>query len=117
MEMLLVVFLLVFLLVMLSVALVFAKFFRLWIQCTLSGAAIPLTQIVAMTLRKSPARLICESAIKLRQAGTDVTATDLERAYLQGADIDKLTEAMLHARRTGHDVTWEQLVQTELESA
>lgn len=117
MEMLVVVFLLVFLLAMLSAALVFAKFFRLWIQCTLSGAAIPLTQIVAMTLRKSPAPLICQSAIKLRQSGANVTATDLERAYLQGADIDKLTEAMLHAKRTDRDVTWEQLVQTELESA
>jgi uncharacterized protein YqfA (UPF0365 family) len=117
MEMVLIIFLLVFLLAMLSAALVFAKFFRLWMQCTLSGAAIPLTQIVAMTLRKTPAPLICESTIKLRQAGTNVTATDLERAYLQGADVEKLTEAMLHAKRTGRDVTWEQLVQTELESA
>lgn len=117
MEMLVVVFLLVFLFVGLSVLLVFGKFFRLWMQCTLSGAAIPLTQIVAMTLRKTPAPLICESAIKLRQSDVNVTATDLERAYLQGADVDKLTEAMLHAKRTGRDVTWEQLVQTELESA
>lgn len=117
MQMLVVVFLLVFLLAMLSAALVFGRFFRLWIQCTLSGAAIPLTQIVAMTLRKTPARLICVSAIRLRQSGADVTATDLERAYLQGADIDKLTEAMLLARRTGRDLTWQQLVQTELESA
>jgi uncharacterized protein YqfA (UPF0365 family) len=117
MDMFVVVFLLVFLLVMLSVALVFGKYVRLWIQCAMSGAPVPLTQIVAMTLRKTPARLICESAIKLNQSGVSVTATDLERAYLQGADVEKLTEAMLHARRTGRDVTWDQLVQTELASA
>jgi uncharacterized protein YqfA (UPF0365 family) len=117
MDMFMVVFLLVFLLAMLSAALVFARFFRLWIQCTLSGTPVPLTQIVAMTLRRTPARLICESAILLNQSGIAVTATDLERAYLHGADVEKLTQAMLHARRTGRDVTWEQLVQTELASA
>jgi uncharacterized protein YqfA (UPF0365 family) len=116
METLVAVFGLVFLLVMLSMALVFGRYLRLWMQCTLSGTPIPLTQIVAMTLRKTPARRICESAIKLNQSGLGVTATDLERAYLQGADVEKLTETMLHARSTGRDVTWEELVQTELAS-
>lgn len=107
----------VILLVMLAFAVLFAKYFRLWLQCFLSGAGIQFPHIIAMRLRNSPVRQICELRVKLKQNGIPVSATELERAYVQGADIEKLAETMLHAHRTDRDVSWEQLVETELGSA
>jgi len=107
----------VVLVVMLAFAVLFAKYFRLWLMCLLSGAGIPFPQIIAMRLRNSPVQQICELRIKLKQNGIPVSATELEQAHVRGADIEKLTEAMLHAHRTDRDVSWEQLVETELQSA
>src|SRR5690606_24020940 len=97
------------LLIMLVLVAAFASLFRLWLRCHLSGAPVSLPQILMMKLRRSDAQLICEQRIKAAQAGTDLSPGQLERAHLQGADIEKLAETMLHARRTGREVTWEQL--------
>ena len=104
-----------FAVVMLVVVFAYARLFKLWLQCTLSGAPVPLPIIVMMRMRRSDARLICEQRIKAKHAGIDVTPAQLERAYLQGADIQKLVDALIHAERTDQAVTWEQLLETELQ--
>lgn len=103
-----------FLLFLLIFVTVFARLFQLWLQCSLSGAPVSLPNILLMQMRKSPARLICEQRIKARHAGIELTTSQLERAHLQGADIEKMVDAMLLAFRTDRNVSWEQLIETEL---
>lgn len=117
MEILPFVFIGIVFLVMVAVVALFAKYFQLWLLCFVSGAGVQFPQIVAMRLRNSPVRQICELRVKLKQNGIPVSAADLERAHLQGADIEKLTDAMLHAKRTDREITWDQLVTAELESS
>jgi uncharacterized protein YqfA (UPF0365 family) len=90
-----------------------ASLFRPWMQCFLSGAPIPLFEILAMRLRGSPVRAICEQRIKAKYAGENLTAEQLEKAHQQGADIEKLVDALCLAKRNDSEVRWEDLIATE----
>ena len=39
----------------------------------------------------------------------------MEGAYLQGVDLEKITLALIHAKREGIEVTFQDLVQADLE--
>jgi len=91
-----------------------ALLLRPWIQCFLSNAPVSLPEILAMRLRRSPARKICEQRIKASYVGIDLSVRQLEEAHQQGADIEKLVDALCLARRSDQDVGWGDLLDTEL---
>jgi uncharacterized protein YqfA (UPF0365 family) len=103
------------LLVMLSMVVVFARFFRLWLQAYLARANIPFPQLIAMKLRKSPVDDIVRLKIMAVQSGVDIPTHEIERAYLQGADAERAVRAMIRAKETGRNVTWEELLSTDHE--
>src|SRR5210317_1105302 len=72
---------------------------RPWLQCFLSGASVPLFQILAMRLRGTPVKKICEQRIRAAFVGADLSAEQLEKTYKQGVDIEKIVDALCLAKR------------------
>ena len=101
---------------LLLVMFVFLRFFRIWIRATLAGAAVPLVRIILMQLRRSDINAIIDCRIQLVQAQVRVSLDDLERAALSGADLEKVTAAMIEADRRGLDFSFEQIVDADRSS-
>ncbi|MCM2372344.1 flotillin-like FloA family protein [Aporhodopirellula aestuarii] len=102
-------------LVFLSAVVAFVtQLFRPWLQCFLGNAPVSLPEILAMRLRGSPVRQICEQRIKASFVGVDLSARQLEEVYLKGADVEKLVDALCQAHRTNQDIGWDDLLQTDL---
>jgi uncharacterized protein YqfA (UPF0365 family) len=89
-------------------AIVFWTIFRPWLQCFLSGTPISAVQLVAMKMRRTPVKMLCELKIMARQAGVDVSWTDLERSYLAGVDVELIVRSMIKAHGLGLELSWDQ---------
>lgn len=103
------------LLFMLTFLFLFAQYFSLWVRAVLSRANISFTQLVAMSLRKTDPREIVRLKIMAVQSGVDIPTHELERAYLRGANVERAVLAMIRAKETGEQVTWEQLMSADVE--
>jgi uncharacterized protein YqfA (UPF0365 family) len=105
----------IILLVALSMIVVFARYFRLWLQAFLARAPIPFFQLIGMKLRRSPVAEVVRLRIMAVQGGVDIPTHEIERAYLQGADAERAVRAMIRAKELGQEVTWQELLSTDLE--
>jgi uncharacterized protein YqfA (UPF0365 family) len=104
---------LVMLLVVLAVFLVAAFTLRLWLQAMMSGVPVSIFQIIGMRFRKTDANVVVRNLIAAKQAGVSLSCVDLERAYLQGCDVEKLTLAMIEANRRGLNLTFQEAIDAE----
>lgn len=95
---------------------VFAKLFRLWLQCLLAGAPVPAFSLVGLVLRRTPAKLICEQRIRANYVGVDLSCEKIERAHLKGADVKSVVDALCLAKRTDREIHWDDLIATDLAS-
>lgn len=82
---------------------VFARYFRLWIQCVLTKAGITIWDLLGMTFRKVNPTIIVRSKIMAVQAGlTDemgVTSRALEAHYLAGGNVPLVIRALIAAQK------------------
>ena len=104
----------VMLLFALAVFIVAAFTFRLWLQAMMSGVPISVFQIIGMRFRKTNPNVVVRNLIAARQAGLSLSCVELERAYLQGCDVEKLTLAMIEANKRGMNITFQDAVDAEL---
>lgn len=101
------------------IALVFlsiiGKFLSLWFQAFVSGTPIPLFNIIGMSLRKIPPRVIVNSRINLYKAGLkDITVSDLETHYLAGGRVPEVTAAMIAADKANIPLDWRRATAIDL---
>ncbi|MDA8773554.1 flotillin-like protein FloA [Chlamydiia bacterium] len=95
--------------------LIIGRFIKLWFQAFVSGVPIILTNIVAMSLRKIPPKLIVDSRITLYKAGLKtVEVVDLETHFLAGGDVISVCEAMIAASKANIELTWQQATAIDL---
>ena len=82
--------------------LMIARFISLWFQALVSKTPISLLNIVAMSLRKVPPRIIVNARINLTKAGLkDITTEDLETHYLAGGNVSSVVAALIAASKAG----------------
>ena len=112
---LLIVVVVVFFLMALVCFTVMLRFGGLWFQAYMSGVPLRLTELIGMSLRKVDVRVAVRTLIMATQAGVPLSRVDVERAYLQGVDIVKITLAMIRAKKEGIDVTFQELVDADLD--
>jgi len=93
----------------------FSKYLQLWKRARLSAVHVSLFDLIGMTLRKVEPSRVIDNLIRASQGGVTLRVRDLESAYLQGVDIDKLTTAALVAKNRGMKLSFKELVATELE--
>src|SRR5580658_1496989 len=86
---------------------ILGKFISLWFQAFVSGTPIPLFNIIGMSLRKIPPRIIVNARINLFKAGLkDITVSDLETHYLAGGHVPNVVDAMIAAEKANIGLDW-----------
>ncbi len=80
----------------------------------MSGPPVSVMDILGMRLRRTDVNQIVRTLIMARQAGIALQCQQVEKAYLQGVDLEKVTLAMIEAKKLRQDLTFEDLVDAEL---
>ena len=90
-------------------------FFRPWMKAFVSGVPIPLAGLIGMKIRRSNIQQILEQGIAAAQAGQPISWPDLERAWLQKVDLEKVTLAYVTSQQRNLGFTFPELVAAEQE--
>lgn len=94
---------------------ILGKFISLWFQAFVSGTPIPLFNIIGMSLRKIPPRLIVNARINLFKAGLkDVSISDLETHYMAGGHISEVAVSMIAADKANIPLDWRRATAIDL---
>jgi uncharacterized protein YqfA (UPF0365 family) len=88
--------------------------FRPWLQAFMAGAQVSLIDILGMRFRRIDPQVVIRSLILARQSGVEVSSLDLQRAYLRGVDLEKVTLAHIQAQKRDLGTTFDELVELEL---
>jgi uncharacterized protein YqfA (UPF0365 family) len=80
-----------------------------------SGTPIPLFNIIGMSLRKIPPRVIVNARITLFKAGLkDISVSDLETHYLAGGHVQDVAMAMIAADKANIPLDWRRATAIDL---
>lgn len=102
----------IFVVVMLSIL---GKFISLWFQAFVSGTPIPFFNIIGMSLRKIPPRIIVNARINSFKAGLkDISVSDLETHYLAGGHVTEVVTAMIAADKANIPLDWRRATAIDL---
>src|SRR5438477_5027158 len=83
------------------------RFISLWFQAFVSGTPIPLFNLIGMSLRKIPPRIIVNARINSFKAGLkQITVSDLETHYLAGGHVTEVVTAMIAADKANIAIDW-----------
>lgn len=91
-----------------------------WLQAYMSGVAISMTSLVAMTLLGIPHRLIVTTKVMGRQADLpldrekEMSTSALIAHYLAGGDVMKVVQAIIVAQRAGIDLSFDRAATIDL---
>jgi uncharacterized protein YqfA (UPF0365 family) len=94
---------------------ILGRFISLWFQAFVSGTPIPLFNLIGMSLRKIPPRVIVNARINLFKAGLrQVTVSDLETHYLAGGHVSEVATAMIAADKANIPLDWRRATAIDL---
>lgn len=109
-----------FLFIVLGVAIVLflsmvGKFISLWFQAFVSGTPISLFNIIGMSLRKIPPKVIVNARINAYKAGLkQISVADLETHFLAGGRVTEVVWAMIAADKANIDLDWRRATAIDL---
>ena len=99
----------------LFILLAVGRFISLWFQAFVSGTHVSLFNIIGMSMRKIPPRLIVGSMINLNKAGLkNITAADLETHYLAGGKIPEVVRSVIAADKANIKLDWRRATAIDL---
>lgn len=109
----------IFMIILAIVALIglgiLGKFISLWFQAFVSGTPISLFNIIGMSLRKIPPRVIVNARINAFKAGLKtITVEDLETHYLAGGHVTEVVQAMIAADKANIPIDWRRATAIDL---
>ena len=94
---------------------ILGRFISLWFQAFVSGTPIPLFNLIGMSLRKIPPRVIVNARINLFKAGQkQVSVSDLETHYLAGGHVPEVATAMIAADKANIPLDWRRATAIDL---
>jgi uncharacterized protein YqfA (UPF0365 family) len=94
---------------------VIGKFVSLWFQAFVSGTPIGLFNIIGMSLRKIPPRVIVNARINSFKAGLkQIEVSDLETHFLAGGRVLEAVGAMIAADKANILLSWKQATAIDL---
>ncbi|MFZ0565556.1 MAG: flotillin-like protein FloA [Chlamydiales bacterium] len=101
--------------VVIIVLAIVGKFISLWFQAFVSGTPISLFNIIGMSLRKIPPRIIVNARINAYKAGLkQIEVADLETHFLAGGKVLEVVRAMIAADKANIPLTWKQATAIDL---
>lgn len=105
----------ILLIVGISLISILGKFISLWFQAFVSGTRIPLTNIIGMSLRKIPPKVIVNARINAFKAGLkDVSVSDLETHYMAGGHVTEVVQALIAADKANIPLDWRRATAIDL---
>lgn len=90
------------------------RYFRIWVAAKVSDLPVSLLDVIGMTFRKCNPKIVVETMIMAKQAGVELSCQEVEAACLAGADLEKISAALVRSRSEGVDVSFGDLVATDL---
>ena len=94
---------------------ILGKYISLWFQAFVSGTPISLFNIIGMSLRKIPPRVIVNARINSFKAGLkDISVSDLETHYLAGGHVAEVVTAMIAADKANIALDWRRATAIDL---
>lgn len=101
--------------VLIVVLSILGRFISLWFQAFVSGTPISLFNIIGMSLRKIPPRVIVNARINSFKAGLkDISVSDLETHYLAGGHVTEVVTAMIAADKANIPLDWRRATAIDL---
>ncbi len=101
--------------IVVSLLTIMGKFLSLWFQAFVSGTPIPLFNIIGISLRKIPPRIIVNGRINLYKAGLkEITVSDLETHFMAGGHVPNVVEAMIAADKANIALDWRRATAIDL---
>lgn len=94
----------------------FLRLFGPWMQALMSGVHVSVFDIIGMRLRKVDPKTVVRALIMAQQAGAPLATAEVESAYLQGVDVEKVVLAYIRAKRDGIQITFQELVDADLDN-
>jgi uncharacterized protein YqfA (UPF0365 family) len=92
-----------------------ARYISLWFQAFVSGTPISIFNIVGMSMRKIPPRLIINAKITTFKAGLkQISVSDLETHYLAGGKLTDVVRSMIAADKANIDLDWRRATAIDL---
>jgi uncharacterized protein YqfA (UPF0365 family) len=94
---------------------IIGKFISLWFQAFVSGTPIALLNIIGMSLRKIPPRVIVQARISAYKAGLkQISVSDLETHYMAGGNVINVVQAMIAADKANIPLDWRRATAIDL---
>jgi uncharacterized protein YqfA (UPF0365 family) len=94
---------------------IIGKFISLWFQAFVSGTPISLFNIVGMSLRKIPPRVIVSARINSFKAGLkQISVSDLETHFMAGGNVIAVVQAMIAADKANIPLDWKRATAIDL---
>lgn len=107
--------LIVLAIVAVALLIMMAKFISLWFQAFVSGTPISLFNIIGMSLRKIPPRIIVNARINSYKAGLkQISVADLETHYLAGGRVLDVVAALIAAEKANIPLDWKRATAVDL---
>ncbi|MBS0633850.1 MAG: flotillin-like protein FloA [Verrucomicrobia bacterium] len=109
-----------FLLILLAVlafilVIILGRYISLWFQALVSGTPISLLNIIGMSLRKIPPRIIVNAHINAYKAGLkQFNVSDLETHYLAGGRVLDVVAALIAAEKANIPLDWKRATAIDL---
>jgi len=100
----------------LVLTIVFFRVFRVWFQAKMYGISLSVYEILGMKFRKVDLKAVLRALVLARQGGVTIPRRDLELACLQGVDLQKVTLAMIEAKRQNREIAFSEAVEAELKN-
>jgi uncharacterized protein YqfA (UPF0365 family) len=83
---------------------------RSWLRATAAGTQLTIFEVIGMKLRRVDVDAVIGATLIAQQGEVDVHQVDLQRAYLAGLDIERVTFDYVQAKRNQPEVTFEQFI-------
>lgn len=94
---------------------VLTSYLSLWFQAIVSGTPISIFNIIGMSLRKIPPRLIVGARINAYKAGLKtISVNDLETHYMAGGHVHDVVRSMIAADKANIALDWRQATAIDL---
>ena len=96
-------------------ALVLQFYGATWLRAYLSGARVTFLELIALSLRSIPVRIIVDTRIRLIKTGFNVSVDDLSAHHLAGGDVHMVMQGLLKAKEKNIDLSFDQACALDLQ--
>ena len=93
----------------------YMTFLTTWLQAFTSGTPVVLLDLIGMRMRGTDFKTVVRALIMARQGGVAISPAEMERAWVQGVNLEKVTLAVIQATKNNMDITFEELVDADLD--